>query len=32
MSDTRYIGMNARTAIVAIVATLVKNSKMVNLN
>jgi hypothetical protein len=32
MSDTRYIGMNARTAVVAIVTTLVKNSEMVNLN
>ena len=32
MSDTRYMGMNARTAIVAIVTTLVKNSEMVNLN
>ena len=32
MSDTRYMGMNARTAIVVIVTTLVKNSEMVNLN
>ena len=32
MSYTRYIGMNARTAVVAIVTTLVKNSEMVNLN